>query len=442
MIVRRIRNSKGIPVMAKRIDEMIQSEIYEIDMKDWITKSNTIIESRYKLSLQEQRILLITASKVQPSDEDFKQYKFRVRDLIERIGAGNQTSMYTYIKEVIKGLQSKTIEYKKGNRTYVANWLVTSIYEETEGTIILKLNPDLKEFFLQLKERFTTYQLENVIQLNSVYSIRIYELLKQYESIKKRNFPLEELREKLGIEKTKYKQYGHFKNRVLTVAQEEVAEKTDIQFTFEEVKQGRKVVGIVFKIKGKMGNAVPNQAVIEKEDKPQQLDFGQDLEIEELRHRLKQLKVGASKVQYLFDHYPLDQIKRNVEYCEKNASRAKSIGGYTYKAITTDYALSQGEQPFHDLSDDSEDKTVLFHLASYWRKSNEQLPYWFVDEKSIEEIQKQLNVDSEHAQEKYLQIKGELYKSLDIQAPGEKNANADESAKKRKELEERLSKYK
>ncbi|WP_077210379.1 replication initiation protein [Bacillus dakarensis] len=429
--------------MAKRVDELISSEIYEIDMKDWITKSNTIIESRYKLSLQEQRILLITASKVQPSDEDFKQYKFRVRDLIDRIGAGNQTSMYTYIKEVIKGLQSKTIEYKKGNRTYVANWLVTSIYEETEGTIILKLNPDLKEFFLQLKERFTTYQLENVIQLNSVYSIRIYELLKQYESIKKRNFPLEELREKLGIEKTKYKQYGHFKKRVLTVAQEEVAEKTDIQFTFEEVKQGRKVVGIVFQIKGKVGNAASNQAVIEKEeDKPGQLDFGQDFEKEELRHRLKQLKVGASKVQYLFDHYPLDQIKRNVEYCENNAGRVKSIGGYTYKAITTDYALSEVELPSPVHSDDPEDKTILFHLSGYWRKSNEQLPYWFVDEKSIEEIQKQLNVDSEHAQEKYLQIKGELYKALDIQAPHRNVETPDESAKKRKELEERLSKYK
>lgn len=44
------------------------NDIYEINTKDWVTKANTIIESQYKLTLQEQRILLITASKAQPSD--------------------------------------------------------------------------------------------------------------------------------------------------------------------------------------------------------------------------------------------------------------------------------------------------------------------------------------------------------------------------------------
>jgi len=90
---------------------------------------------------------------------------------------------------------------------------------------------------LELKEKFTSYQLENVVRLNSVYSIRIYELLKQYERIRKRKLTLEELRYFLGIEKDKYIQYGHLKNKVLLVAQKEINEKTDIQFTFNEIKQ-------------------------------------------------------------------------------------------------------------------------------------------------------------------------------------------------------------
>jgi plasmid replication initiation protein len=410
------------------------SDIYEIDTKDWITKSNTIIESTYKLSLQEQRILLITASKVQPNDEDFKAYKFRVRDLINKISAGNQVnSMYTYLKEVIKGLQSKTIEYRRGNKTFVTNWLVTSIYEETEGTIMLKLNPDLKDFFLQLKERFTSYQLENVIQLNSVYSIRIYELLKQYEYMQKRSFTLEELRKKVGIEQNKYKQYGHFKDRVINVAKRELDEKTDIGFTFEEIKKGRKVTGIVFYIKSKTSEE-ENSSPVEREANP-------EFEKADLQYRLKQLKVSSDKINHLFEHYSLDQIKRNVEYCEQKEHTVTSIGGFTYKAISSDYASSE-VQLFEAGHLAEEESAMLFHLAKYWRTSKGSHPNWFVDEKSVEEIQKHLNVDAKQAQAKYNQIKMELYKGLDLSVSKEQPKISDEELHgKKKELESRLKKY-
>jgi plasmid replication initiation protein len=413
----------------------MDTDICEIDTKDWITKSNTIIESTYKLSLQEQRILLIAASKVQPSDEDFKAYKFRVRDLMDKISAGNRiSSMYTYLKEVIKGLQSKTIEYKRGKKTFVTNWLVTSIYEETEGTIILKLNPDLKDFFLQLKERFTTYQLENVIQLNSIYSIRIYELLKQYEFVQKRSFPLEELREKVGIEKNKYKQYGHFKDRVINVAKRELDEKTDISFTFEEMKKGRKVTGIIFYIKSKSqdDSSFTNEELPSSSD---QLEFEQA----DLQYRLKQLKLSASKINELFEHYPLDQIKRNVEYCEQREHTVASIGGYTYKAITSDYALSEVQTLVPGQV--HEENTILFQLAKYWRKARGPHPDWFVDEKSVEEIQKYLNIDLQQAKEKYNQIKRELYKALDVSILEEPKISNEELQEKKKELEGRLKEY-
>lgn len=319
------------------VDPLSADDIYEINTKDWITKSNAIIESQYKLSLQEQRILLITASKVQPSDEDFKPYKFRVSDLIDKIGASKKSSMYSYIREVVTGLQRKTLSYKKGTKTIVANWLVTSIYEDNEGTVILKFNPDLKEFFLHLKEKFTMYQLENVIQLNSVYSVRIYELLKQYESIRKRTFTLEEFREKLGIEPSKYKQYGHLKNKVITVAQQEIGEKTDIKFEFEETKKGRKVTGLIFRIES---NLVEND--IKKLKKPpQQLNFMEDLDREEIKDRLQALKVSKSKWDYILENYSPEQILRNIQYAEERVGSVNSIGGYTYNAIKNDYAASK-----------------------------------------------------------------------------------------------------
>ncbi|MCP1161353.1 replication initiation protein [Bacillus infantis] len=416
--------------------DKLNAQIYEIDSKDWITKSNTIIESQYKLTLQEQRILLITASKVQPSDEDFKPYKFRVTDLVDKIGISSQTSMYSYIKSVVKGLQGKTVEFKKDNKTIVANWLVTSIYAEQEGTVILKFNPDLKEFFLQLKERFTSYQLENVIQLNSVYSIRIYELLKQYESLRKRTFTIEELREKLGIEKSKYKQYGHLKDRVINAAKQELAEKTDISFTFQEVKKGRKVTGIIFQINSKKNNSSPIKEI------PHVIVVPGDQEREQsLRDRLTKLKVKKELFDYLFNTYSLEQIKRNIEYAEKRASTISSIGGYTYKAICSDYAKSLLDNN-PQLDENADSAAILKYLTDYWNRTNEPLQSWFVEEKSVEELQIKLELDPAEANTKFEIIKEPLFQALNITVSETQQLSFDELDVKREDVKKRLEKYK
>ena len=43
--------------------------------------------------------------------------------------------------------------------------------------LAVKMNPLLKPFLLGLQERYTQYQLENILAMKSVYAIRIYELL-------------------------------------------------------------------------------------------------------------------------------------------------------------------------------------------------------------------------------------------------------------------------
>ncbi|MEH7568486.1 replication initiation protein, partial [Priestia megaterium] len=78
-------------------------DLESINIKNWVTKSNILIESTYKLSLQEQRILLIMASKVQPNDETLKTYRFRAKDFIEIVGNKKGTGFYSYLKEIVNG---------------------------------------------------------------------------------------------------------------------------------------------------------------------------------------------------------------------------------------------------------------------------------------------------------------------------------------------------
>ncbi|NLP52046.1 replication initiation protein [Bacillus sp. RO1] len=326
----------------------VQAAPYELDIKNWVTKSNQLIEATYKLSLQEQRILLVLASKVQPSDEELKAYKFRVQDFMDIVGTKPGTGYYSHIRQVVSDLQTKTLTIKQGTKTMVANWLITAIYEDNEGSILLKFNPDLKHLFLNLKEKFTSYQLENVIKLQSIYSIRIYELLKQYLSIGKRHFTIEELRTYLAIEEGKYKQYGHFKSKVLNVAMEELKVKTDLSFTFEEHKTGRKVTSITFYIKDRRkekGNLLNAEVNAEEEvpagEEPSGIEWPEELQ--EISLSMLDLGIEKEKTKYLLNTYPKEQLERNIEYVklQQQKKNIDNLGGYLFNAIKMDYAKAK-----------------------------------------------------------------------------------------------------
>jgi plasmid replication initiation protein len=318
-------------------------DLESINIKNWVTKSNILIESTYKLSLQEQRILLIMASKVQPNDETLKTYRFRAKDFIEIVGNKKGTGFYSYLKEIVNGLQTKILTIKEKGKQRNYNWVITSIYEENEGYITLQFHPSLKYLFLELKEKFTSYQLENVVRLNSVYSIRIYELLKQYERLRKRELTLEELRHFLAIEPTKYKQYGHFKSKVLAVAQKEINNKTDIRFEFVELKTGRKVTSIEFII---TSSPAMNEANAAKEKK---LESNQELlKLEDnknsIQNDLENLGVKPEKIEWLLSEFTKEHLERNIKYTQDRSVTGEVTYPHSYvvKAIQKDYAkLSQ-----------------------------------------------------------------------------------------------------
>jgi plasmid replication initiation protein len=215
-----------------------------------VTKANDLIQARYKLTLGEIKIILLLASMIQPEDKEFSTYKIKVSDFMDLLGVKNK-STYKQVEKITQDLMTKVFTIKKKNSTLKISWLSSAEYFRGDGMIELCFDPKLKPYFLQLKENFTSYKLTNVIQLKSYYSIRLYELLKQYQKLKERAFDLDELRDILGIEKNKYKQYGSFKQKVLKVAQDELRKSTDIDFDFKEIKKGRKVAGIKFIINHK-----------------------------------------------------------------------------------------------------------------------------------------------------------------------------------------------
>jgi len=213
-----------------------------------VTKANKLIEANYRLSVSEQRVIAMVVSQLAPSDEDFKLYRFKISELAELIDSKTK-NLHERVKALTKELVGKVLQIREPDGLLHVAWLSAAQYYDGEGLVELSFDPKLKPYLLQLKERFTTYGLKNVVRLQSRYSVRIYELLKQYETLGKRTFELPELREKLGVKKHEYKRWQDFRRWVIAPAARELPKKTDISFSYKTRKKGRKIWYLDFTIR-------------------------------------------------------------------------------------------------------------------------------------------------------------------------------------------------
>ena len=156
------------------------------------------------------------------------------------------------IVKALKALLESSVQIESGN-TGERHWkgfplLSTASYREADKLVKLRFSADMKPFFLHLKDSYTSYLLKDVDNFQKAYTIRIYELCKQYyPKIKERKMTIDEFKFLLSSEK-KYPRWIDFRNRVILPSLKEINEHSDIFVDFEPVKRGRSVSGVLFKI--------------------------------------------------------------------------------------------------------------------------------------------------------------------------------------------------
>ncbi len=327
--------------------------------KQLVVKSNALVEASYRLSSIEQKIILTLATKIKKDDKEFREYYFNLRSMAKFLGL-NSNADYDYLREVTRNLLSKVIEIKTENALLQTHWLESVKYFDNNSTVGLRFNPELKPFLLQLKKNFTKYQLKYAIQLKSKFSIRIYELLKQYEGIGSRLLSLEDLREYLGIKGDEYSLYGDFKRKVIKVAQKELNAKTDISFDFEEIKTGRKVTDLKLVI---VSSKTPETTLDPSADINEQDLFSLAQSVEKQSDSLRDLvsllpeeyrnkKSIETILKANLEKYGFDYVARNIEYANDNSNatnpganitRGSNYRNYLDKALKSDFGLAYQE---------------------------------------------------------------------------------------------------
>lgn len=215
-----------------------------------VVKSNRIIEAKYRLNARAQKFILFMASMVNPHNEELKYLRVKIKD-IEPIFNTEQKkwgSIYQIVKDIILSLNNHPLKITQSDGTnLIINWIASAEIRQGSGMVEFEFSEKLRPYLLQLKSHFTKYKLQNILQLRSGFSIRLYELLKARQFIGKAEYELQELKDILGLN-GKYAVYYDFKRRVILTAQKELAAYSDIWFEFKERREGRKVKYLTFYI--------------------------------------------------------------------------------------------------------------------------------------------------------------------------------------------------
>jgi len=234
--------------------------------QDLIVKDNRLITAKYHLTTTQIKFISFLSTKIQKDDKNFFTYTFNVNEILKVLDI--ERTNYKLLRVSLRQLMTKYIviednEYIISETTFLSHFQI----DKKADTIEIKFDNSLRPFLLELSERFTKLSLSKILQFNSQYTIRMYEIIESrvniFEKYKNKKllefeYKIEEIKEillgdyngkdeELKIPKA-YQKYNNFKRKVLDIAFKELKDKGDYYFEYQPIKTSRSYTSIKFTI--------------------------------------------------------------------------------------------------------------------------------------------------------------------------------------------------
>lgn len=243
---------------------------------DIVKKDNILNEGISTLDTAEKyKLMLLMIAQISTQDElptspeeiANRTYSFYIDDYAELKNIKNKYWFEDYVSDMVQYLKEKSAITIKSENSIRTIWIFQEVdfkKDKKKWKVIYRFSYSIAEYLFELKDKFIAYHIKNIMPMRSKYSIRLYELLKQYEKIGERTFDIDEFREKIGtrvyivdnktgekkILQDDYKDFRNLKKWVIEKAVEEVNKYSDIKITDVEYhRKGRKIGFITFYFK-------------------------------------------------------------------------------------------------------------------------------------------------------------------------------------------------
>lgn len=222
-----------------------------------ITMSNALARSAHGLNLAQKRIIALALAKTNNLDnrEAFEgdRIGWKITLAAKEYAEAYETDTsngYDQLKEGARGLLRalwRTVEvHKKGSTVTQGQWLSLARYHEGKGFIEVVFHPMVAPHVLALKDQFVTYKLKQTNALRSIYSWRLYECLKSWESTGRWTVSIKDFINIMEIPPSYQKDFGQISRWILNPAIKELQEKNDLLIDLKKYKKGRQIDELEF----------------------------------------------------------------------------------------------------------------------------------------------------------------------------------------------------
>lgn len=321
-----------------------QKEILTLNPKKSIKQSNNLIEAKYKLTAQEQKLVIAICSQLDKNAENFSTVRLKVTEFADFCKI-SKTNKYAEVKRIVmRLLDRKLLIHKADGGWYGTHWLQSAEYIPSEGLIEYKIDERLRPELLKLKSAYLDTATQPLMEFRRDYSVRLYFILKKMIKIGEFEYNLDFFRERFVLGKS-YGLFANLKNKVLEPAIEELNEKSDIKIKHEYIREGRAYTKIHFEVELKeksyeegveeLGQIpLPLEAPKNPKKKKKELDEDQKAVLKNLVSR----GVSAEEAERIVRRYSVARIRRNIALAVKQKDTAKNLPGLIVKFIKEDIA--------------------------------------------------------------------------------------------------------
>ena len=222
-----------------------------------VHKSSKLNQSNFgDFTLNNYQVFLKLASRIKDlnkvdkkPEELQRKYLLTAKDFSEEFEVDLSYS-YRILEKACKKLMKTSVilpvETLTSRKLREINVCSMAVYNEKEGSIEIEFTDRIMPHLAFVKEKFTCYNLKEIIHFRSIYSTRLYELIHDFKETGWVIKTIEELRDILAVN-SKFKAYKDLKKYTFKHAVEEINKYYPrYNLRFEEIKTGRKVTGIKF----------------------------------------------------------------------------------------------------------------------------------------------------------------------------------------------------
>lgn len=394
IIIYTVAKEKGFMGRKKK-----EEDNYSILAGKQYSKSNALINAKSKSSLLVQKLFAIG---IQQAVEDEKtgilSATLRGTDLRKIFGSKNG-SFYDEIKKAVTQSKDKSsiMDYRviytnDVTKTVEAINIVTDC-KFSDGIFYIRFNDRVNNQIKNLKSNYTIFSLSETMPLKSVYSFRLYEILKsEYDKqewqAKKNNtysvndtrileIDLIDLKLRLGIidpgidpeiqlalqksepnytkieefaknqpDYKSYQTFSVFRKKVLDKAQQELNEKTSISFEYEQLKNGRggKTTGIRFFIHCNIAEPQEIEKIVEEKTSLSEIEVY--TAIFQVQTMLGTSEFSMEDVSAICKaaNYNVEKVKQAYTILTKSKAQVDNPTGWLIEAVRSGYKTSKSQK--------------------------------------------------------------------------------------------------